>query len=182
MDLAIADDCDVHLAWVGPILGGLPGHRGSRTARRYAAAIDAAVARGRCPDRVDAPVSARRATELRAASAPPGSPTSSCAATTCSSSTGSSTSSYLLGHALIHGRTDQFDTNLGFLARYPNYRIARIWGDGLGAVRKVIDGDDLDERELQSLATYARRRADRSSGCTPPVPRCPSAGAARPPG
>ena len=50
MDLAIADDCDVHLAWVGPIIGGFLATEVPDSARRYAAAIDAAVARGRCPN------------------------------------------------------------------------------------------------------------------------------------
>jgi hypothetical protein len=62
---------------------------------------------------------------------------------------------YLLSNALIHGRTEQFDANLGFLARYPDFRIARFFFHGLSAVRKVIDGEDLDERELQSLASYS---------------------------
>ena len=88
---------------------------------------------------------------------------------------------YLLGNALIHGRTDQFDTNLGFLARYPNVPIARIWCDGLGAVRKVIDGDDLDEHELQ-VARHVRARPhrSRSCGCTRPAPPCPSVDDSRP--
>jgi DNA-binding NarL/FixJ family response regulator len=66
---------------------------------------------------------------------------------------------YLLSNALFHGRTDQFDTNLGFLARYPNVPIARSHLDALGAVRKVIDGDEIDEHELQTLATYCAESA-----------------------
>ena len=62
---------------------------------------------------------------------------------------------YLLSNALIHGRTDQFDTNLSLLARYPHFPIARSSLHALGAVRKVIDGDELDEHELQSLTNYA---------------------------
>ena len=148
MDLAIADDCDVHLASFGPIIGGFLATEVPDAARRYAAAIDAAVARGRCPN---------ESMRLCPLGEPP-----NCVPLCATRFPDVELRSddlflvdrflhvvYLLGHALIHGRTDQFDTNLGFLARYPNIPIARIWGDGLGAVRKVIDGDDLDERELQ---------------------------------
>ena len=153
MELAIADDCDVHLAWSGAIINGYLAMDVPDDARRYAAAIDAAIARGRCP------TGSVRLCDL---GEPPNCVPRCCPRLPDVELRGDDLFLvdrclyvvYLLGSALIHGRTDQFDANLGFLARYPDFPIARLWFDGLCAVRKVIDGGDLDEHELQSIATY----------------------------
>jgi DNA-binding CsgD family transcriptional regulator len=153
LELAIAGDCDVLLASFGAALDGYLATEVPDQARRYATAVDDAIARGRCPTR---PV------RLSVLGEPPNC-VPRCAAR-CPDVELRSDDLFLLdrflyvvillGHALIHGRTDQFDTNLGFLARYPHFPIARFWFHGLNAVRKVIDGDDLDERELKSLASF----------------------------
>ena len=168
-----------YLAWSGAIINGYLATDVPDDARRYAAAIDAAIARGRCP------TGSVRLCDL---GEPP-----NCVPRCCHAAPRRRAArrrpvphrqvplrGLLLGNALIHGRTDQFDANLGFLARYPDFPIARLWFDGLSAVRKVIDGDDLDERELQSLATYTVVRTDRRPAVARPAPRCPSAGATWP--
>ena len=154
MDLAIDDDCDVHLASFGAIVSGYLATEVPDDARRYATVIDAAIARGRCPN---------RAVRLCDVAEPPN------AVPRCANRLADVELrvddlflvdrvlyvAYLLSSALIHGRTDQFDANLGFLARYPHFPIARSTLDALSAVRKVIDGDDLAEHELQSLTNYS---------------------------
>ena len=153
VELAIADGCDVHLASFGVITYGSLATEVPDAARRYATAIDAAIAGGRCPTR---PV---RLCDL--GEEPNAVPR--CATRFPDVELRNDDLilvdrflyvAYLLSNALIHGRTDQFDTNLGFLARYPNVPIARHHLDALGTVRKVIDGDEIDQQELQSLAIY----------------------------
>jgi len=154
LELAIADDCDVLIASFGAGMEAYLATEVPAKARRYATSVDAAIVRGRCPTR---PV---RLCDL---GEPP-----NCVprlATRFADVELRSDDLFLmdrflyvvvvLGNALVHGRTDQFDSNLGFLARYPHYPVARFWFHGLSAVRKVVDGDDLDERELKSLANFS---------------------------
>ena len=124
MELAITDDCDVHLASFGAIVSGYLATEVPDQARRFVTAIDAAIARGRCPTR---PV------RLCDVGEPPN------AVPRCATRLPDVESRvddlflvnrvlyvlYLLTNALIHGRTDQFDTNLGLLARYPQFPLAR---------------------------------------------------------
>ena len=121
MELAIADDCDVLLASFGGQHGGLPGDGGSRT--RLAAT----------PRRSTPPSLAGAAPLDRCVCCDLGEPPNCVPllATRFPDVELRSDDLFLmdrflhvvvvLGNALIHGRTDQFDINLGFLARYPHY-------------------------------------------------------------
>ena len=59
-----------------------------------------------------------------------------------------------LNPALVHGRLDQFDTNLALLERYPHVPIACLWRAGLEAVRTVVLGGNLDETALDALVRF----------------------------
>ena len=179
MDLAIADDCDVLLASFGAILEAYLATEVPGQARRYATSIDAAIARGRCPahpvrlcDLGEPPNCMPRCATRFVDAEPRGD------------------DRFLVdrflhvvvvvGNALIHGRTDQFDINLRFLARYPHYPVARTLA---ARARRGAQGH-RGRRTRRARTAVARHLRGRRPGRRPAVlrtrRRSPSADGVRP--
>ena len=155
VQLGTNDDCDVLLAAFAYIFVGAVIAEDIVAARQMQPALEAAVARGRCP--------CPALTALEQLPDPPECVPRAAAHLPDVELRDDDLFLFdrlfhvigVLGTALVHGRLDQFDANLPLLERYPHVPIASLWRAGCEAVRQIVLGQQPDEAAIEALVWFA---------------------------